>query len=255
MDPYLEASGYGEDFHDSFLTVVRNALRGALPEAYSVYIQERVTSITLPDQERTHSVPDIGVTAPESYRPSGGVVTQSESMCVPVALELDLQEPATETYIEIARRADRQLITVIELLSPSNKETPGAAVYRAKRTAILNHYVHLVEIDLLLRGARLRMRQPLPPGGYYAYVSRAESRPKADVYAWGVRSPLPVIPVPLMAPDPDYHVDLGALFRQTYETVHYSRELSCTGEPPYFLRPADRDWARDLVRPTEPPRT
>lgn len=253
MDPYLEASGYWEDFHDSFLTDIRNALRGALPEAYSVYIQERVTSITLPDQERTRSVPDIGVSAPDTYRPSVGIATVPGVTCVPVALEHDLQESATETYLEITRRSDRRLVTVIELLSPSNKESPGAPVYRAKRAVILNQYVHLVEIDLLLQGARLPMRRPLPPGDYYAYVSRAENRPKGDVYAWGVRSPLPVIPVPLMAPDPDYQLDLGALFQQTYEAGHYRRELNYTGEPPYFLCPADRDWARDLVRPPQPP--
>jgi len=247
MDPYLEASGYWEDFHDSFLTDVRNALRASLPSAYSVYIQERVTSIALPDKERRHSVPDIGVTAPDSYRPAGGVATAPVTTVVPIVLELDLEESATETYLEITRRSDRKLITVIELLSPSNKESPGAPVYLAKRAALLNQYVHVVEIDLLLRGARLPMRRPLPPGDYYAFVSRADQRPKCEVYAWGVRSPLPVIPVPLMAPDPDYLLDLGALFRLTYETGHYARELNYTGDPTPFLRPADQDWAKSLL--------
>jgi Protein of unknown function (DUF4058) len=246
MDPYLEASGYCEDFHDSFLTDVRNALRASLPSAYSVYIQERVTSIALPDRERRHSVPDIGVTAPDSFRPGSGIATVPATGCVPIVLEHDLEESATETYLEITRRSDRKLIAVIELLSPSNKESPGAPVYLAKRAAILNQYVHLVEIDLLLRGARLPMRRPLPPGDFYAYVSRAEHRPKCEVYSWAVRSPLPVIPVPLMAPDPDYQLDIGALFRLTYETGHYARELNYGGDPPAFLRPADQEWAKVL---------
>jgi Protein of unknown function (DUF4058) len=249
MDPYVEAFGNWEDFHDSFLTYLRDVLRGSLPTPYSVFMQERVTSISLPDRERTHSVPDIGLTAPDAYRPPGGIATLAITGCEPVVIEHDLDESATETYIEITRRSDRKLITVIEFLSPSNKESPGAPVYLAKRAALLHQYVHLVEIDLLLRGTRLPMRRQLPAGEYYTYVSRAENRPKCDVYAWGVRSPLPVIPVPLMAPDADYQLDLGALFRQAYETGHIARELSYAGDPPAFLRPADREWARSLVRP------
>jgi Protein of unknown function (DUF4058) len=247
MDPYIEASGYWEDFHDSFLTDWRNALRASLPSAYSVYIQERVTSIALPDKDRRHAVADVGVTAPDSYRPKGGVATTAAASCVPILLDHDLEETARETYLEITRRTDRKLIAVIELLSPSNKETPGAPVYLAKRAALLNQYVHLVEIDLLLRGARLPMREPLPMGDYYAFVSRAEQRPKAEVYTWSLRSPLPVIPVPLMAPDPDHALDLGALFRLTYDTGHYERELNYAGNAPAFLRPADQEWTKALL--------
>ena len=112
MDPYLEASGYWEDFHDSFLTSLRNALRGALPSAYSVYIQERVTSITLPGHDRTHFVPDVGVTTSDSYRPAGGVATISATDRQPVVLEHDLEESAMETYLEITRRSDRKPATL-----------------------------------------------------------------------------------------------------------------------------------------------
>ena len=247
MDPILEASGYWEDFHDSFLTSIRNALRRALPTSYSVYIKERVTSITLPGHDRSQFVPDVGVTASDTYSPAVGVATIPVTDSRPVVLEHDLEESAMETYLEIARRSDRKLITVIELLSPSNKETPGAPVYLAKRAALLNQYVHVIEIDLLVRGTRLPMKKPLPPGDYYAYVSRAEHRPNGDVYSWGLRESIPVIPIPLMAPDPDYQLDLGALFREAYETGYYARELTYSGEPPEFLRPADREWARELV--------
>ncbi len=248
MDPYLEAFGYWEDFHDSFLPFIRNALRAGIPEAYSVFIQERITSITVPDRHRTQAVPGVGVSAPPAYKPAGGVATLPATGAEPAVLEHDLEEFETETYLEITRRSDRQLVTVIELLSPSNKTAPDSRVYLAKRAGYLRQYVHLVEIDLLIRGTRLPMREQLPPGDYYALVSRAEDRPRARVYAWGVRQPMPVIPVPLMAPDPDFQLDLGALFRQAYDTGYYGREISYAGDPPTFLRPEDRDWAREVVR-------
>lgn len=252
MDPYLEAFNYWEDFHDSFLPFIRNALRGGIPEAYSVFIQERVTSISVPDRQRTQTVPDVGVTSAPAYQPRGGVTTLPATEFGPAVLEHDLEEFETETYLEITRRADRQLVTVIELLSPSNKTSPDAQVYLAKRAGFLRQYVHLVEMDLLMRGTRLPMRGPLPPADYYAFVSRAEDRPKAQVYAWSVRRPLPVIPIPLMAPDPDFHLDLGSLFRQAYDTGFYARELDYSADPPAFLRPEDRDWAREVIRPAQP---
>lgn len=254
MDPYLEASGYWEDFHDSMLNHLRDLLRHALPASYSVMLQERVTSISLPDRERSQAVLDVGVTTASSYRPPAeGVATAPATTRQPVLLEHDLEESATETYLEIVRRPERQLVTVIELLSPSNKELPGSAVYRAKRSALLNQYVHMVEIDLLIRGTRLPMRRPLPPGDYYAYVSRAEGRPAGEVYSWGIREPLPTIPVPLLAPDPDYQLGLGELFRLAYDRGNYSRELNYAADPPAFLRPEDRDWAREAARRAQTP--
>jgi hypothetical protein len=249
MDPYLEAAGGWEDFHDSFLTYVRDVLLDALPAHYVVKIQERVTLVSLPTHEARQVVSEVGVSAMGDVRPAGGLATATVATVEPVTLEHDLEEMATETYLEIRRQPDRQLVTVIELLSPSNKELPGREVYLAKRNALLSQYVHLVEIDLLVRGRRLPMRAPLPAGDYFAFVSRAERRPSGDVYAWGVRHPLPLIPVPLLDPDPAYSLDLGAMFRLTYDRGRYERSIDYTADPPAFLRPEDRDWAREIARP------
>ena len=253
MDPYLEASGGWEDFHDSILTYVRDALLDAVPAHYVVKIQERVTLVSLPARGTQQVVSDVGVSTVGEVRPAGGVMTAAVASVEPLTLEHDLEEMATETYLEVRRQPDRQLVTVIELLSPSNKELPGREAYLAKRNALLSQYVHLVEIDLLIRGRRLGMRGQLPPGDYYAYVSRAERRPRGDVYAWGVRHPLPVIPVPLLEPDPDFPLDLGALFRQAYDRGRYERSVDYTADPPAFLRPEDRDWAREVIRQARQP--
>ena len=246
MDPYLEASGGWEDFHDRFLTHCGEALLEALPSHYLVKIQERVAAITVPDGDQKRAVLDIGISAPGA---ATGASANSTSVATiePIAMEHVYAEPLKETYIQILRRPDRKLVTVIELLSPTNKDGRGRDAYIEKRDALLAQYVHIVEVDLLIQGARLPMKLPLPPGDYYAFVSRAQRRFNADVYYWTMRHSLPAIPIPLLEPDPDYKLDLSGHFRHTYDRGHYEREIDYQTEPPSFLRSEDRDWARRLL--------
>ncbi len=113
------------------------------------------------------------------------------------------EEERHERWIEIIHRPERSLVAVLELLSPANKEEPGRSDYLAKRNALLRHPVHLVELDLLIGGQRLPLEQNLPPGDYYALVSRGNRRPECQVYHWTMRQPLPAIPIPLLPSDPD----------------------------------------------------
>ena len=135
----------------------------------------------------------------------GGVLTLE-----PVTIDLPVEEleEVRDLWIEIRHRPDRNLVTAIEVLSPTNKAGEGFRDYRSKRRKLIRQHVHLVELDLLIRGQRLPMKQELPPGDFFVFVSRAERRPKCDVYGWSVRQALPRIPIPLLAPDPDVVLDL-----------------------------------------------
>jgi hypothetical protein len=93
----------------------------------------------------------------------------------PVTIPLLLEDPH-EAYIEVLHRPDRTLVSVLELLSPTSKEYPGRIEYLAKRQALLNQEVHLVKLELLLDGQRLRMRKPLLPADYCYIVSAAATR-------------------------------------------------------------------------------
>ena len=106
--------------------------------------------------------------------------------------------------------------------------------------------MHLIELDLLRGGHRLPMAQPLPPADYYAIVSRASRRPLADVWAFHLADPLPVIPVPLVD-DADARLDLQKVFAATYTRVDYSELLDYNRavEPPLDRRRAA--WACALL--------
>src|SRR5262249_16881582 len=137
-------------------------------------------------------------------------------------------------------------ITVLELLSPSNK-APGSdrEDYLAKRRQVLAGPTHLVEIDLRRGGTRPNLPE-LPLCDYYVLVSRSEQRPNLDFWPIHLRKRLPVVPIPLMAPDPDVLLDLQVVLDRTYDAANYGKYIyGETPEPP--LSPEDLAWARQFV--------
>jgi hypothetical protein len=169
-----------------------------------------------------------------------------EPITVPLALD-DLDE-IRERWIEIKRLPDRSLVTVIEILSPTNKTGSGRIEYLEKRKQWIRQPVNVVEIDLLLGGHRLPMRGLLPSGDYYAFVSRSNRRPNCDVYAWSIRRELPAIPIPLSIPDPDVLLDLRAVFAQTYDGAPYGESIKYSAPLDSPLASEDRAWAEQQAR-------
>jgi len=156
-------------------------------------------------------------------------------------------EEVRETWIEIIHRPDRSLVTVIEILSPSNKRGDGYIEYQTKRLGILKQRAHLVAIDLLLGGRRIELDRELPEGDYYAYVTREDGRPMVDVYTWSLRDGLPTIPIPLKAPDADIGLNIAEVFGITYERGRYARSLRYGGALPGPVDPALMNWVNERV--------
>ncbi len=247
MDPYLEDPAFWSDFHASFITYWRDALSDCLPDHYEARIDEKVRLVEVAPPRRKLIEPDVALTqrAPSGTPPPApaGVATLE-----PVTVPLAIEEETHERYIEILHRTERTLVAVLELLSPANKEEPGRSDYLAKRNALLRHPVHLVEVDLLIGGRRLPPEDALPPGDYYALVSRADRRPDCSVYAWPLRHPLPAIPIPLLPPDLDVWLDLAAVFATTYERGRYARSLNYAAAPPVTLDDETRRWVMERAR-------
>jgi hypothetical protein len=248
MDPYLEHPGNWPDFHARFINYWCEALMAALPRHYTARIGERVYLVEGPAQERRLTLPDVAVERQPGLRGPGAAAAQAVAGVEPVTVSLLMPEEARDTYIQILHRADRTLIAVLELLPPTNKDGAGRAEYLAKRNALLKQDVHLVELDLLLGGQRLPMKDSLPPGDYYAFVARADRRPSCDVYAWPLPQPLPTIPVPLRAPDADVPIDLGAVFAVAYERGDYRNEIDYAQKPPVKVSDEMLIWIGERVQ-------
>jgi hypothetical protein len=252
IDPYVENMGIWRDFQLGLIGSCRSLLNLALPRNYVALADEEVSLVDLSGEATSSYRPDVMIAA-QGYRANQAEgpkatarVATVDPVIVPVALK-ELDE-IHDRWIEIRRLPERTLVSVIEILSPTNKCSLGRAQYLAKRSSLIGQPVHLVEIDLLLEGPRLPMAKPLPGGDFYAYVLRSESRPNAEVYAWAVRAGIPTVPIPLLAPDADVPLDLALACSQTYESGRYDDVIDYSAPLIVPLATAERAWAEGIAR-------
>jgi hypothetical protein len=251
IDPYLESQGLWPDFHVGFLAELRNAIADQLPEPYVARIDERMNLVGVPDEDVRRVRPDVAVDrhVSRASEPSLAPSPSGTQTLEPEIIPLKILEEHREVYIEILHEPEWRLVSVIELLSPANKTGEGRHDYLTKRNGIMRlETVHLIELDFLSAGRRLPMRWSPREGDYYAYIARAERRPDCEVYGWTVRDPLPPIPIPLLAPDPDIRIDLAPLFSSVYDRARYVRSIRYDAPLTIPLAPDGRAWAEGLAR-------
>ena len=151
-----------------------------------------------------------------------------------------------EPFIEIRDAQFRDLVTVIELLSPTNKaEGPDRIQYLTKRHLLISSNVNYVEIDLL-RGYKRMPIEPLAPCDYCIMVCRRHLRPNVDLWPIGLRETLPRIPIPLNREDPDAVIDLQRLLHELYDAAGYA-DYIYSGSPRPAVPKDDQNWAADII--------
>jgi hypothetical protein len=234
--------------------MLSDAINEQLPEGYVARIDERMALVELPEEHRIKLIrPDVGVVRGASKPEPGtvasaGSVPQGALTLEPVTIPMKFFEVESEIFIDVFHLPDQKVVTILELLSPSNKAGAGRRDYLAKRRGLSVPDVHLMELDFLIAGHRLPMERPLPPGDYYALVARVERRPDCDVFTWTVRDRLPTIPIPLLAPDQDIWVDLAPPYAAVYERGRYARLIRYQAPLDLPLSPEARTWAEGLAR-------
>ena len=158
--------------------------------------------------------------------------------------------PMTERWVEI-REAGGRLITVIEILSPGNKNGGGWSAYLEKRRLLLESPINLVEIDLLLGGRPVFPETfvklpPLEDTHYFINTKRAGTGMRREILRPLLREPLPVIRIPLRKGEKDVFIDLQTLVNQVHEVGRYHM-LDYRRLPEAPLSPADQEWLRERV--------
>ncbi len=251
VDPYIEAQGLWEGFHLMTLACCCESLNVRLPSNYLATLAAHIDLVDRAQSEHKETIPDVLVARrgrrSAAGRGEGAAVASATIEPVRIPLPRSKVE-VRNVWIEIHRMPGRTPVSVIELLSPTNKTGDGFAKYQRKRRATIRHKLHLIEIDLLLGGQRLPMEEPLPPGDFFALVSRAEERLEASVYAWTIRDPLPTIPIPLRKPDADVGLDLAAHFATAYNRGRYALGLDYSRPLATLKKAADRTWAERTAR-------
>ncbi len=249
MDPYLEGEMW-QEFHSTFANAIRAQLLPRLKPKYVALLAKRYAfryfdfGVAASEQGKT-IYSDVGIV--KEARTAYATATRETGIAdiTPPTAEVTLPdaEPFQYLAIEIRDTAERRLVTAIEILSPENKTARGIEDYLAKRAAILRTDTHLLEIDLLRRGLRLPTVGKLPPAAYYVFLSRS-THAKTQLWAIQLRDQLPVVPVPLLAPDADAPLDLQAALTACFDLVGYETLLDYS-KPLADLSAEDAAWVEE----------
>jgi hypothetical protein len=256
MDPYIEACGLWEDFHNHIIAGISERLADAVPERYLVRTGER-SYVVLVESGGTVGhpfLPDVKITAPRGRKRAakrgGTALAEATDATQPVTMRAFIREEHREAFVEIREAApDQRLVTSLEVLSPSNKRpgTEGWELYLRKRQSLLLGSANLVEIDLLRGGQRMPMLDPWPDSPYTLLVARAPAH-LCRVWRGYSLQPLPPIPVPLRKPDHDIDLDLQALIDEIYRRFRYARSIRY-GEPPSPpLDDTESGWLKERLK-------
>jgi hypothetical protein len=241
MDPYLERPSLWPNVHSSLIVALRDDLAPRLRPRYYVSIEERTYLLEPGGGLAFSTYPDaavIGETAPTYQTYSSGSQV--------IEVELPLPEEIRETYLEIREaKDDKRVITVIELLSPTNKRPGrGRELYEQKRLLLLGTKTHLVEIDLLRAGESPAMRGS-PGSHYHILISRWQDRPTASLLPFSIRQPIPLFNVPLQEGDEEPTLDIGRLLHDLYDRAGYDLRIDYSAEPDPPLTAEDQTWTKN----------
>jgi hypothetical protein len=195
--------------------------------------------------------PDVLVAAPR--RPEQPVQSTTSAVGIaPRVAQLPMPEEIIERHLAVRDVVTGEVITVLELLSPTNKLTrDGRRQYARKRRQILGSATHFIEIDLLRAGEPFpfRVQDNATQSDYRIIVSRAHDHPQAAAYLFTIRDRIPDIPVPLQPGDAEPSVALNRLVHEVYDRAGYDLALDYRQAPPPPPMPVqDVQWIQQLLR-------
>ena len=257
MDPWLEDPDLFPDIHDSLITYLREAINAQLPEPFYA---RSATRVWIDDGGESRE-PDVAVNSPRGR--SDAVAVLEPFGASDLLVIAPAASPVEEKYLEVRSGRGNRLVTLIEVLSPSNKRygSKGHLKYLEKQKDCREAGAATVEIDLLRAGLHttavpLEELQRRAPN--YRYHVCSSGRAVLDHYivaAVGLADRLPRVPVPLDPGVPPLFVELQPLLDRAYDTGRYARHLDYDHplRPP--LSPAEQAWAADILAKRTPPPT
>lgn len=215
MDPFLESDKFWPAFHHQFVMCLYQLLLPGLMDRYRARTGQR------------HYVTEQALFTS---------VTREEHH---------------EEYIEIRQRSDGRLVTLVDIVSPANKTTPGGRkAYLDKRQEARNENASLVEIDLVLQGQPTLdySREGLPDWDFAVTVTRATQPERYEIYTATLQKRLPRFKLPLAPDDRDTIVDLHAVFTRCYDQGGFASKIDYTQDPMVPLDDDDRRWLHELLK-------
>jgi hypothetical protein len=226
MNPYLEHPILWEPVHTRLAVEIADQIQPLLEPRYVTSVEERVYL-----QRSQSRKPDVRIeeARSESKASATSAIAVHGDMAVIVEmLELEFKEHRVEildSYNEM------KLVAAIELVSPSNKRSgPGRQSYLKKQKQLLARNCHLIEIDLIRNGTHVMSipswrLEEVEPYDYLICISRWPLRHKFELYPRGLRDPLPIVRIPLVAPDADVPLNLQSAIEEVYHRARFGARI------------------------------
>ncbi len=262
MNPYLEQPSNWQGFHTILVVEMWRMLVPQLDEKYEGRVVETLTIREPPAAERRVRA-DGAVVLTKADGQATSPRDTAAALTAPTAhaaffYDTDLVEDLQRS-IEIRSVADEAVISVIELISPTNKTT-GRSQYAGKRRQLVEGGVNVLQIDLLRAGGNLLpTHADLPEFDYSAMLVRSQTVRQAaggmpysakvedtDIWTWRLRDATPTLPIPLLPGDADVPLQVQEALDRVTEAGGAPKSIY-RSEPQPPLAPDDREWARGLL--------
>ena len=250
VNPYMEQNFQWQGFHNNFLMQMEGILNANLPAEFAAYYEERVYIIP----PNSISVPDMMIVPKQAKKDQRHGGTALLERTAPSGI-VSIPDEVRESYIAIRTvEKGEAVVTVIELLSPSNKTSgKGRKEYLKKQNELLQSDTHLLEIDLLKQGLHTvatpeRVLKNQGKWDYLISLRRVSFERHFEFWVNQLNESLPLVGIPLTDGYPDFVLDLQNIFNAAYKVGPYSRRLDYNTEPSILLSKEERVWMDKLLK-------
>jgi len=154
MDPYLESPDLWPGVHNALAAEIQAILNGLMQPDYVAMLEAHLVYEVVEVSAVRRARPDISVLHSEPAGSGGLAMPAMAAAPAPVVSAVPLELPLELFSVEIRRSHVGTLVTMIEILSPTNKRPGEQALedHRRKRRDLLRTQVHLLEIDVSFLG-------------------------------------------------------------------------------------------------------
>lgn len=243
MDPWFEGHVW-PDVHHGLAFIFKELLVSQVVPKYFVRVETYTVEDTTPEEEVGIMYPDVEMLKKRS-EPSYKPTRQTDG-----GLAMVIPGPVIEVNIpvvEIRDRDNQQLNHCHRNSIAREQAREGAGQIPGKTADAPRDGVHLLEVDLLRRGKRPLSYPALPRSAHYLVMLSRGDKYRTEVWAMTVREPLPIVPVPLKAPDPDVRLDIGAAFNEVYDRSRYELSVQYSAVPPPTFSEQDMQWLQSIL--------
>jgi hypothetical protein len=259
MDPWLENRILWQGFHNVFVSLCMTALNRTLPETVVATTELRIHRVEGQDIR-----PDVGSvnrfsTSPNLPRQASArvlVAEHSTATSAPLVIPFPPQEERQAFLTLRDALYQERVLTIIEVLSPSNKTGRGYDQYRAKQQELLDSETNLIEIDLLRAGWHTvaapadSLRERGASWNYLVCLHDIAHRWHLTTWPLTLADSLPEIPIPLGPDFAPVTLDLQAVFSECYDTGRYGTLLRYHEPPEVPFSDSEAQWVEDRLRGT-----